>query len=383
MKTPTPSPAARPLNIAFVKQDVYQDLYVGPSQATADELLFSSIMRVGPIGLFTRLNAVFFIVKEDAAPECAAWKVNLPSYQPSWFRELQHKPITQTGFPEARFLQPGSDRNHGEFAVEAGSVDWSAFDVVISINLAIPARIVALHSDVLWCYMSGEATPALDQFARDYDVCLNQETRGIISSRTGVVDFPYTFVGPDCLERILESKLHRPPERRGIYLEINSIPERPVLSVPEHLKPLERSGHPLRLHRQNIRANLEALYDSKYFVKVGGRNIRGNSIIEAISCGVIVIMNPSKVHHSQLLPPESWAHSLEETLALIEHLEKNPQACAALQQAQRERLRHYVFEAPLDSIRNALEFKRLQSRSSPRSRLRCVLSGIKRRLKRG
>ena len=58
------------LRIAFVKQDVYQDLYVVPtSEHDPAAILFSSMGRVGPIGLMADLGADFYIVKEEPEPE--------------------------------------------------------------------------------------------------------------------------------------------------------------------------------------------------------------------------------------------------------------------------------------------------------------------------
>ena len=51
--------------IALVKQEVYQDLYVCPvTEKNAANILFSSMGRVGPIGLMADLDADFYIVKE-------------------------------------------------------------------------------------------------------------------------------------------------------------------------------------------------------------------------------------------------------------------------------------------------------------------------------
>ena len=61
-------------------------------------------------------------------------------------------------------------------------------------------------------------------------------------------------------------------------MEINSTTERPVVRVPDHFKPLTDAGQEVILHRQLIGDNLCNLYDAKYFVKMGGRVIRGNSV---------------------------------------------------------------------------------------------------------
>ena len=115
---------------------------------------------------------------------------------------------------------------------------------------------------------------------------------------------------------------------------------------------------PVYLHNQNIIENLKNLYQAKYFVKLQGRKIRGNSVIEAISAGTLVLMNPKDVIHSQLIPEEAWIHNEQELVEKINFLEQNPQAYNALLQKERFLLDLFVIKAPVESLKNALEAKR-------------------------
>ena len=63
------------MKIAFVKQEVYQDLYVCPtSEKDPAKILFSSQMRVGPIGLMAELDADFYIVKAESNLETRVYR---------------------------------------------------------------------------------------------------------------------------------------------------------------------------------------------------------------------------------------------------------------------------------------------------------------------
>lgn len=365
------------MRIAFVKQDVYQDLYIGAPRAGAADLLFSSIMRVGPIGLFTRCDADFYIVQVDQSTESQTWRQLIPHGQPEWYEALRHAPFAESPLPEARFLRPGSSQPHSAFSVAPSAVDWSAYDIVIGINFPFARATVAAHPRTLWCYMVGEANRLTDRVHHGYDVCLNQETRGIVASGSGVIDFPYTFVGPDCLETLLARTLGRPSARQGIYIEVNSVHQRPARIEP-HLLPLASDAHPLRMHRQNIRENLTELYDARYFVKAGGRHIRGNSVIEAISCGVVVLMNPAELHHAQLLPRACWIHSVDDARRKIAEFERDPAARLQVLAEQRARLAGFVFDAPWESLQNALAAKRASPPPPPRTFARRVASRLAR-----
>ena len=51
------------MKIALVKQDVYQDLYVGNKDMSLVELLYSSAGRVCPISLIYEYDCDFYIVE--------------------------------------------------------------------------------------------------------------------------------------------------------------------------------------------------------------------------------------------------------------------------------------------------------------------------------
>lgn len=345
------------LRIAFLKQDAYQDLYIGDKSFSTLELLFSSIMRTGPIGLFTDLNTDFYIIKEENTYECKIWENVIPTIEPNLLRQLKDKSILHIPFPSSRYLEPGSMNSHKEFSVSSNSVNWNNYDIVISINVAIPTSIVKLYPNTLWCYMIGEANKYIDLVYFDYDVCLNQEIKGIISKEPGIIDFPYTFVSKNGIESLLKKYIKRKSLKQGIYAEINATTERPVRNVP-HFEPLKKTGHKIRTHKQNIKDNLIEIYDSKYFLKIGGRIIRGNSVIEAISAGTLVLMNPNDIIYTQLLPKECWVSSVEEAYNKIVYFDKNPKAYYKALTKEKDLLQHFVFDCPLESLKNALNANR-------------------------
>ena len=62
------------VKICLVKQVVYQDLYVGDNTMSKEDLLFSSMMRVGPYGLLKDLDADFYIIDEEQGEECQVYQ---------------------------------------------------------------------------------------------------------------------------------------------------------------------------------------------------------------------------------------------------------------------------------------------------------------------
>ena len=344
------------LRMAFVKQDVYQDLYVVPSsEHDAAAILFSSMGRVGPVGLMADLGADFYIVKEELYAETQIYRKVVP-HMSRYFRLLKTETLDKV--PGQEFKRPGSPVPQGEYAVAAASVDWGKYDVVISVNVSLPTAIVRQYPRTLFAYMIGEANMATHKARFGYDVTLNQMARGIVAGGMGEVDFPYTFLRGDTLCRILRSALGREARKEGVFMEINSTRERPVTRVPDHFRPLEEAGQRIRLHQQLIRDNLEALYDAKYFVKMGGRPIRGNSVAEAISCGTLAIMDSREVTHHELIIPECDVRTMDDVLALVRRCEADADYYAALVGKQQAVLDELFFRCPMLSLAHALEEKR-------------------------
>lgn len=344
------------MKIALVKQDIYQDLYVCAKNDTPLTVLKSTLMRIGPLALLTDYGADFYIIKAQPDPECQAWRrsFRIPN---DLKRELQTLPANQIKAFNFTYLEPLSDKSHKDFAVEPDSIDWSVYDAVISINVAIPSRIVKKYPDTLWCYMYGEANADTSYVRFGYDAVLTQNLTGEVACCPGKIDFPYTFLTRNTLERIAEDTFGKNKTKTGVYAEINNTEERPVTTVP-CLDFIKDTGHPLVVHSQNILTNLERLYRSKYFVKAAGRKIRGNSVIEAVSAGTLVLMNPKDVMHSQLLPKETWVYSAEDIKNKIRELDANPDKYKFLLEKQRELLEFFVTDTPIESLKNALEAKR-------------------------
>ena len=343
------------MKIALVKQDVYQDLYIGDNSMSSTELLFSSIMRVGPIGLIHDLEADFYIIQEDIEfEECRFWESQLPISAEVLRRLKNESPVSVLG--EERNLSNTSTISHGDYSRKHSDIDWSKYDVVFSINISVPRKVIERFSNTLWCYMPGEGRSFIDFPNYGYDAVLNQLTRGYSEAKNGVIDFPYTFLSSNTIYDIISKHLGREPLNKGIYVEINSCLDRPVKKVPDQFKSLGEL-HTIRLHKPDIRDNLIEVYDSKYFLKLGGRMIRGNSVFEAISAGTLVLMLPNELIHNQVIPKECWVQDQQEAQEKIKFLDSNPLEYDRLLNLQRNLLQHFAFDLPLYSI-NAMLYKK-------------------------
>ena len=342
---------------AFVKQEVYQDLYVcAVEQKSALEILLSSMGRVGPIGLMAELDCDFFIVKEESEKETQIYKKITPNLRSKDLQLL--KTVTLEKLPNQAFKKPGSPFPNGKFAVNGNDIDWSLYDVVISINISISNKIVKRHPKTLFCYMIGEANMATQKALFGYDITFNQQARGLSDFTKGVIDFPYTFVKGNTLEKLISQK-YLPKDKAGIYVEVNSCVERPVEKIPEAFREIaQKVNQPVRLHKQLIEENLVEIFRSKFFVKYGGRMIRGNSAVEAISLGTLVLMKTDDVIHKEILPEGLQFENKSELVEILQRLDRDDQEYKRLLAIQRGLVTKYFYRIPLDNVLKALQMKR-------------------------
>ena len=319
------------------------------------ELLFSSSGRVGPISLFEKYDCDFYIVNEENTSECHMWERVMPQ-KVKEFRKL--KTQTVTAIKGMEFHEPGSDKPNGYYSVPSESIEWNQYDAVISINVAIPTKIVQSYPKVLWAYMIGEANFMLNKVYFGYDVCLNQLIRGENDLIHGVIDFPYTFVSGDYLEKLIEKEIGA-VEKNGIYGEINTTTERPVRRIPQFEPISEATGETIRFHKQNIKNNLVEMYKARYYLKVGGRKTRGNGAIEAISLGTVALLSPDDIICGQILPPEAWVKDANEAIEKINYLNNTPGAYEELLNKERALVNQFVIQYPMHWLEKAVEYIRL------------------------
>jgi len=106
------------------------------------------MMRVEPIGQFSKLNTSFFVVEEDFAPECQIYRSIVRRVADN-VRLLKTKTVDQ--MPGEELKVPGSPYPNRAFSVSYRSINWSEFDIVISVNISIPTEVVRQYPSVLFC----------------------------------------------------------------------------------------------------------------------------------------------------------------------------------------------------------------------------------------
>jgi hypothetical protein len=304
-------------------------------------------MRCPAIGLAEKYQADFIIVRD-----CTPHLRHLNCIDAKHYTQLQF--ATSQKNPELPFLDETfhKDITIDSVANDAESVDWSKYHIVITINACIPEHIVRRYPNTLWCYFSGENRHYMDRLIDGYHVILNQNV-GVSPKNAYTIGFPYSFLLPDTLERLYAHKFGRcVPTKRGVFMEINNTQERPVRSVPNEFQYISKKtgGMPIFAHSQNIVENLKRVCESKYFVKLLGRLIRGNSVVECVSAGTLILANPRLVMYNDLIHPICYCFTPEEVIARIAFFEKKPDEYVKIVAYQRERLTRFYCENPMELL---------------------------------
>lgn len=337
--------------IALVKQVVYQDLYCASSDEPKADFIFSSFLRSGPLALFTRFNADFYIVEVEPEEECSIWKeTTLQSteckFKMSMLEEQRNR------IPEGR------NHSQGFYVVKCDDVDWSVYDIVIAINCAVPERITAKHPSVLWAYYVGEHTTpshrkSFEKPIRGYDVFLTQDFFEKRLLKDHVVEFPYQLLYYGCFHELF-NKDAKVQSQKGICLETwtlqsLSLHQKEKLASAVKAKQINNRGY------AQLKKHVAALMGSKYFVICLGEKskrslLRGNCIPEAIAAGCLVIAQEENIFNKDLLSEITLAHSFKDLLDKIKFFECHPEAYLFERSLQQNKLDQLCFYRPIRQL---------------------------------
>ncbi|MCD4753851.1 MAG: hypothetical protein K8R40_12335 [Anaerolineaceae bacterium] len=351
----------RDTRILLVKQTVYQDLYCCSSDSTPQELVFSSLKRTGPVGLFTRMKADFAILETISDSECQIWKqkaINCKQMPIEFYEKIQSEP----------YLNGARGHKHGQkyYSEPLDSIDWDHYDIVISYDISIPKRITQQHPNVVWCYYISEpCMPAYKssqkKLIEGYDLFLNERFRKIRlfpRPASHEIDFPYFIQYSGCFHDLLSLKEDL-SQRKGIILESHT-----SAHITENQIAMLNKFGPVRKTEGTVQNVVKGLIESKYFARMGGRSLWGNAMIEAIAAGCLAIGNPDEYKHVSLFTPATSVKSFEALVKQIQHLENHPAKYLKELYKQRKLLDHLCFYRPLAELLGKSEYilKRKQLR---------------------
>jgi hypothetical protein len=329
--------------IALVKQEVYADLYSCPRNTESKSVVLTSLLRSGFIGLFTKCKTDFIIVKLDPAPECQIWK------EFSADRSTQQKLLNLTDqLPEVNIFPHSVPQ--GAYAVNVDEVDWSHYDIVISLNISVPKRVTEKFPQTVWAYCIGE--PYMDTYQKSsekpvegYDLFLNQKfRRRDIGNKFHEIDFPYYLQYYGCFNDLLNIAEDN-EERKGVIIEKHSF----RLMKDKEIQQFEQLG-PIYFQEGNTEQMLRTVLKAKYYYRLGGPKRWGNAMIEAAAGGCLFLGNKEEFVNKSLFSPFTHINSRFEFFKKVEILENMPKKYMDELSFIKNSVNNFCFKRPINNL---------------------------------
>ncbi|ABM72486.1 Hypothetical protein P9515_12791 [Prochlorococcus marinus str. MIT 9515] len=349
--------------IAFIKEACYQDLWIGDNKDTSSDLIRSTLFRTGPIGLLETFGSDFFIVNSNNSK--AGEKIRFCQIPKNYISKEDYKLIERTKIRinSSRF----PSRCPNDFSQDPEKINWSKYDIVISLNFAVPISIRRKYPNILWTCMTGEGRFPIQSSFWDYFISHDYPNTPIANLKT--INMPYTFIPP----RYVFDTFRNSQNKKGIYLEVNS------KSNPSNSIALFKKFDSLKLniefHSEEIEENLKKLASSKYFIKLNGRPVRGNSFLEAMSASSLCLLNYNDCYGQ--IPFHQYCYFKDEKSLIdkLQFLEKNNDFLLELLNYQDLVLKNMIENVKIQ-FENAL-LKKRKSLNSKKNKLSSKKIGLK------
>lgn len=333
---------ARSLRVAFVRQDIFSDLYCANPKLPGPELVRNSTRRTGPAGLLVDLAADYWIVREAADPECAVWT-----------EKIERDPVSPDHYRAQRTARPAAHIRHSfaEFSVGVDEIPWEDYDLVVAMDVAVPYRILAKTRRPLWAYLpSDPGTPTAKRSLRkppgNYDLALTHSFRRIpvrpgLGPRT--VEFPYAFLRRKTWEEVFPQGSGA--EKTGTMVEHQT---EAILS-PDERRRLESLG-PLRKPWGSLPEVANSLNRSRFYFRCGGGPIVGNGLVEAVAAGCVAVGRKEEFVNRSLLCRSGLITSLGQGIKKMEQMNADAKTTGRLRERQGRLVDFYCFHRPLAEI---------------------------------
>lgn len=352
------NPIKKSIKVALVKQVIYHDLYNCAHDASAIDMMRSSNMRTGPLGLIAAFDTHSYIVNLENDIECQMWREKY-KFSSHW-SEGDILSVAEKKF----YKYDKSYIEQKSLSINADSIDWSQYDFIISYDCAIPSRIALKYPNVTWCLCVTEGfmpsfKSALSSLPLGYKLNLNHHFRlddklheplhGVVQN-TFSIDCPYFMQYFGVMHDILGKP--RDLSKDGVIIDPHTF----KLLSEKQLSVLSQFG-PVRRVKGNVWDVIDSLIASKYYVRLGDKPVLGNSSIEAVASGCLFVTSPRGVKNSSLFLPEATLlkvgfddDQFNELILKLKEISSNEDLYINLINRQRMLLDRLVWSRPVEHI---------------------------------
>ena len=322
--------------IALVKQTAYPALFTINQPKDWLEAVFSCPSHLGPFSFLSDLGADYFIVRQADEPETYLWK-----------EKYAYDPYPQASVAEKlQEIRNFESSPKGTALPCVDDIPWDTYDLVVTIDLPIPERIVKMAPRTLWAYLSIEAGGPLQKRSlaaplAGYQFFLNHGFRRYRSrpwNKNHVLEFPLQFQSHQAWTRILSS-VSTTNQRSLLLVDRNSWIAPPPESRLQIDQPSGDARHYLELMGSAF-ACLHTTSPPRW----------GNWAVESVLAGAIFIGNSRSLAQIAAILPGTDSRKLADAVALAHRLHEQPAVASQIQKLQASIVDYVAFSRPLNDL---------------------------------
>jgi hypothetical protein len=329
----------RSRRIALVKQTAYDALYSQTGASSWIETALSSACHLGPLALLDELQADYHIVRQASEPETFLWKAKY-AHDPVPSASLQKKQLA---------IDAWESSQAGRTLPSVDDIPWHKYDLVVGLDVPIPARITQKCPRTLWTYLSLEAGGSLQQKSLvrpldGYDLFLNHGFRRYRcrpANRSHVLEFPLQFQSKRNWEQLSAALPHPPKQKETVLVNRYS---------RESLDPSSQIPLVLMTGNDPLPEYLAHLFGGLFAVHTTEKNRWGNWAVETVLAGALFLGNKSSLSMLSPLLPGLDVRSLTQAISAANHLAAHPDQLFFLQKLQQELVEEFCFRRPLADL---------------------------------
>lgn len=352
------------IRVALIKQDTYKDLYV--ALPCDPDFYKASPRRSGPLSIPEVFSCDFYIVKTTEDDEC----------------KLYEKKVLEAGHGSIDdwLKVPSEYRINGlvqaDCAIDVSEVPFSSYDIIISIDISVPERIVKTFSNQLWCYFISE--PPLSAWKNSwlkplygYDIFLTQcfRTDEEISKAKQflplkhTIDLPYVSAGSETYNRLFGFTQKSPssdakPSATIPGYRLRQLSTEQLAKLSQYFEIIKPSGM--------IGNYLSSLNNSEFYLRLGNKSKFGNETIEAVASNCVFISSPKGWRNrifnvpSTVLTSSEIDDQITQAIELASHFRADIRRKINAMDCQTRILDRICYYKPILSIVEQYERKRLR-----------------------
>jgi len=284
------------------------------------------------MGFLLDLKADFFMVQEDSAPECRNWEESVGSNPATREGDLAQARRITGEIPCGGSL--GHTKSPEAMGMTPESVDWSRYQMVVSIDIAIPIKLRRRYPQVMWVYFPADpGTPTAKRARRKppEGFCVSlTHTHRRFPVRPGLslaaIECPYSFQSSYSWDQVWPSRV----KREGVMIEHQTY----ALLDEKQRQQLASLGT-VRKPQGSVSEVAAMLRTSKYYLRLEGGPLTGNGQVEAVMAGCLALGDPGTYVQRSLFTPQTVTPSFESALKRLLFFESRP---AEYEKARAEQL---------------------------------------------